>query len=97
MADRQSRPQLPGALAIADVLEGRIRTASRVLDAVDLAIRHDVLYRQQAAEVEGRHLRRRTAHRRDPWNGASRASPGQREARGTPSRVAARSAADAHT
>ena len=46
-----------------------IRIAGRVLDAVHLPVRHDLLHGQQAPEVEGRHLRRRTAHRRDSGTG----------------------------
>ena len=48
------------------------------------------------AEMEGRHLRRRTTDRRDPWNRPSRASARQREAGGAPPRGAAGAAADAH-
>src|SRR6185503_3597745 len=96
LADRESRPDLHRTVAVAGVLEGRVRITGCLLDAVDLAFRHDVLHGQQAAEVEGRYLRRRTAHRRDSRHRPARADSREREARGTASRVAARAARDAH-
>ena len=48
LADRQPRPHLSGAVAVAERSEGRLRVAGRVLDAVDRLSGHDVLHRRQA-------------------------------------------------
>ena len=61
-----------------------------------ISLRHDVLHGEQTSEVEGRHLRGRTAHRRDSRDRPSRARPRQRQAGGAASRGTPRSAADAH-
>jgi len=96
LAHREPRPELSRTVAVADVLERRVRVAGRLLDAVHFVVRHDVLYRQQASEVEGRYLRGRTTDWRDPRDRPPGAHPRQREAGGAASRVAAPAARDAH-
>ncbi len=56
-----------------------------------------VLYRRQAAKMEGRRVRRRHALRRDPGHRAAAADPVQREYAGAAAGAAARRPASAHS